>query len=244
MNKEQLIQKNISNLTNLFKQMGVINLKTNINENIYASKSWPNRFWIDYKYTKEQTLNLLEEESLQKANYIVPLWQDEKELIDVFEKAGYEVLFEQIGMYLDLEKYQEEKNTVLNIESISSKEDILLWTQIASDSFGYIIDENIIEKLNENDEITLLLAYFENKAVGTALLFENSEVIGIHLVGVPKENRKKGYAKSIMQEAINLAKTKKYEYMTLQASALGLGIYKKLGFKEHFLQRNFYKKQS
>ena len=44
-----------------------------------------------------------------------------------------------------------------------------------------------------------------------------------------------------MKKAISFSKEKNIKTMVLQASLLGLGIYKRLGFEESFILRNYQK---
>ena len=209
------------------------------------SDSWPNRLWMPYSYNIQDLKKAIAIELKKNKSYILSLWEHDKE---VFEKAKqeleereYKVLFEQVGMYLDLSLVDIDKNTNLDIKHIKSKEDVLRWIDIASKSFRYEIDKNVISKIVKNKDISLLLGYKNGVAVTTALLYENSSVIGVHMVGVPKEYRKQGIAQNMMNKIINFSKQKNIHIMTLQASTLGLGIYKRLGFRENFILKNYQK---
>ncbi len=83
------------------------------------------------------------------------------------------------------------------------------------------------------------LVHFEEKPIGTLTLFQTGNVMGIHGVGVIPEMRKKGFAEEIMKFAINEAIDVGCEYAQLQASALGKGIYTRLGFEDLFLITNY-----
>lgn len=245
MNNNQLIQNNIENLTNLFKVMGAKQEEISNNKKLHLSDSWPNRLWMPYDYNKDDLQEAINTDSKKEKSYILSLWERDKELfqesIKELESKEYKVLFKQIGMYLDLNATNVEENNDLEIKIANTKEEIKLWTKIASESFGYEIDVNIIEKIAEDENTYLLLAYKNGVAVATTLLFENSSVMGVHLVGVPKEHRAQGIAENIMKRAITLSKEKKINIMVLQASLLGLGIYQRLGFKQNFMLRNYQK---
>lgn len=146
-------------------------------------------------------------------------------------------------MYLNMNELDINLNKDLEIKQVHSKEDIELWTKIASLCFSYKIDSEIIYKVSKDSNINLLLAYKENIPVGTALLYQNSSVMGIHLVGVLQKYRKQGIADNIMKRAISISKEKRIDFMVLQASMLGLGIYEKLGFKKSFILKNYQKKE-
>ncbi len=248
MNTQQLEQNNINNLRNLFKTMGSSSFFSTDQKSFNISDSWPGRLWGVYDYTLSDT-KVLMNKALEELNpYTISLWDKKDEStslsIKALEDNGFSVSFEQIAMVLDLKDYVNEKdNNNLDMKYISSREDINTWVEIASSSFSYEINVDVIQNTSKDENVKLLLAYKDGNAVGTALIFSNSDVAGIHLVGVPSVNRGQGIAKSIMLETINFAQEKQIPFMTLQASALGVGIYKRLGFKEQFLLKNYMKKQ-
>ena len=245
MNIDELKQNNINNLRSLFRLMGTKKESISNDEKLSLSNSWPNRLWMPYSYDMQDLQRAISLEEKYEKSYIVSLWEYDKELfqqaVKELESKGYRVLFEQVGMYLDLKLADINKDNNLDVQHIKSKEDISTWVNIASKSFGYEIDENVILKIVNDEDIYLLLGYKNGVAVSTALLYENSSVMGVHMVGVPKEHRSQGIAQNMMHEVINLAKQKNVHVMTLQASALGLGIYKRLGFEENFTLRNYQK---
>ncbi len=245
MNKNNLIKNNINNLTNLFKLMGSQEKKISNNKILNLSNSWPNRLWMPYDYTNEDLQETIEIEIQKEKSYIISLWEYDTKIynqaVQNLESKNYKVLFEQIGMFLEVNKTQIKENNNLEIKFAKTEEEISTWVKIASESFGSSIDENIIKKIAKDENTYLLLAYKNSLAVATTLLYKNSDVMGVHLVGVPKEHRAQGIAENIMKRAINFSKEKNIETMVLQASALGLGIYKRLGFEENFILRNYQK---
>lgn len=79
----------------------------------------------------------------------------------------------------------------------------------------------------------------KEKPVGTTLTFKTNNVIVVHSVGIPPENYRRGYAEQIMKALINMGITNNNDYMVLQASDMGKGLYLKLGFEEDFLIKNY-----
>lgn len=244
MNKNILEESNIENLTNLFKLMGY----EKQNNSLYKSNSWPNKLWSDYNYNKSNIESLIKIALDEKNMYTLPIWDKNdgtfKSSIKTLENKGFKLSFEQIVMVLDLKSAELTKSNELEIKYINSKEDIAKWVDVASNAFNYKISLKVIEQISNNKNIKLLLAYKDNNTVGTALLFNDSNVMGVHLVGVLNGNRGAGIGKSIMLEAIHYSKIQNLKYMTLQASTLGLGIYKRLGFKEQFILKNFVRKEN
>jgi len=248
MNTKQLEQNNINNLRNLFKTMGSTSYTYEENKSFDISNSWPGRLWGAYDYTLDDTKVLINKALEESKPYTISLWDKKDESTTLSTQSlkdnGFVVSFEQIAMALDLKDYVvEEDNNNLDFKYVNSSEDVNTWVQIASSSFSHQINGDVIQNIVKDENVTLLLASMDGKAVGTALIFAHSNVAGIHLVGVPLANRGQGIAKSIMLETISFAQKQKIPFMTLQASNLGLGIYKRLGFKEQFVLTNYMKKQ-
>lgn len=83
------------------------------------------------------------------------------------------------------------------------------------------------------------MVHFKETAIGTLTLFQTEKIMGIHGVGVIPEMRKKGFAEEIMKFAINEAIDADAQYAQLQASDLGKDIYRRLGFEDLFLIKNY-----
>jgi len=246
MNTKQLEQNNINNLRNLFKTMGSTTQAYSENKSIEISNTWPSRIWTYFDEGLNDTQALIKHALSTSRALTISLCdkQDENTSLSIqaLEDSGFAVTFEQVAMVLDVNESLYERKGNLEIKYIKEKNEIETWVDIASTSFSNSISSEVIQAISKDKNVYLLLAYEDNVPVGTALAFNNCGVIGIHLVGVPTKNRGKGIAQSIMVETIELAKREKVNYMTLQASQLGLGIYKRLGFKEQFVLKNYMKK--
>lgn len=139
-------------------------------------------------------------------------------------------------MSLKLEKsYDLNENFKLLL--VSNKKEATIWAELFQKSFGYVIGDKTVLKTLKN--INYYLALDGNKPVGTTLTFETDSIIGAHSVGVPPHNRRKGYADKIMKALINKGIENNNEYMVLQASEMGKGLYLKLGFQANFLIKNY-----
>ena len=112
-----------------------------------------------------------------------------------------------------------------------------VWAELYPKAFGYRISEEIIEK--SCGSIEFYLASKHGEPVGTLIVYQTGDIVGIHGIGVSPEMRRQGFAEEIMKFAINRAIDLKASYATLQASAMGRGLYDKLGFKEDFTIKNY-----
>lgn len=76
--------------------------------------------------------------------------------------------------------------------------------------------------------------------IGVYELFESCEVANL---AVKKEFRRKGIAKALLYEAIEGAKSRKREFITLEvrpSNTAALGLYESLGFEKAGLRKGFY----
>ena len=231
---------NIANLTALWTKVG--RLVGDYNE-VKACESssvkhsqWPNKIWVK-EGLKAQLLDHLAEQMIaSEIDLIFPHWDIYADEIENIASDFFIQKSEQTGMSLKLDQAFEISN-LLTFKRVSEPEDAKLWTSIYPKCFGYVISEEILSKTK--NEIAYYLFYANEEIVGTAIYFPTEEVVGIHGVGILPEMRKKGFADEIMKILLNKAISESIPYATLQASPLGKGIYKRLGFTEDFSIKNY-----
>ncbi|OCK43494.1 hypothetical protein BA195_01965 [Tenacibaculum soleae] len=242
MKKEKNIQqKNIENLTELWKTVGVyFNGYHQFPAFEYAEvfgTQWPNRLWFDQKIDQKNIDEIKSKLAITSSNITIPIWDYyPNNNIQLFVANDFKLKFEQVGMSLKLEtSYELNENFKLLL--VSNEKEANIWAELFQKSFGYVIGDKTVLKTLKN--INYYLALDGNKPVGTTLTFETDSIIGAHSVGVPPHNRRKGYADKIMKALINKGIENNNEYMVLQASEMGKGLYLKLGFQADFLIKNY-----
>ncbi|SHH71588.1 GNAT family N-acetyltransferase [Flavobacterium defluvii] len=240
MNNINLIKDNIDNLTTLWKTVAAPLLSYHtagfLEFSQIKNSGWPNRLWFREDITEKDFIQIME---IMEKNpgLVIPYWDifgsDSK---DLFEKNGFKIRIELMAMALKLgEKFPLQNN--LTFKRVLNEEDAKTWSDIYPLSFSYVISKETLVHNYENAKFYLV--HFEEKAIGTLTLFQTGNIMGIHGVGVISEMRKKGFAEEIMKFAINEAIDANCNYAQLQASALGKGIYTRLGFEDLFLITNY-----
>lgn len=240
MTKIDLIKDNIDNLTTLWKTVATPLLSYHQNDfsefSQIKNSGWPNRLWFREDITKEnlpQILKIMEE----NPGLVIPYWDifgsNSKE---IFENNGFKIRIQLMAMALKLSKKFPLQNN-LTFRRVLNEEDAKTWSDIYPLSFSYVISKETLVHNFEN--VKFYLVHFEEKPIGTLTLFQTEKTMGIHGVGVIPEMRKKGFAEEIMKFALNEAIDADCEYAQLQASALGKGIYTRLGFEDLFLITNY-----
>lgn len=124
----------------------------------------------------------------------------------------------------------------LRLEFLEVNEDNEQYEVIKENCYTYFCD------FLENGLCDVVLAEEDDRIVGTAIVFYYQSVPSVFNVSgknayitsmyVKEECRRKGIATIMLQQLIDNAKKKGYSIIMLNASEMGKGLYKKLGFTE------------
>ena len=146
------------------------------------------------------------------------------------------------GMVLDIEEYQlVTKEEHSNIRIVDNEESLEKYAKVIAENWSPP-DENVItyynqtakQYLDQKNRVTLLIYYHEGKPVSTVELFAtDDQTIGFYGFATLEAYRGKGIGSTLMTFALNKSKEWGYKNAILQASEDGIGIYRKMGFKEY-----------
>lgn len=237
----ELVQSNIKNLSALWESAGRpfqgFFADDELGYSRVLNSDWPNRIWLK-QILDEPLLNRVKELISSSA---IPLsfsyWDDFGSPDFLFlEKNGFAKKSEQIGMSLVLQEKFENKGNI-HLKRVTEWDQAITWAEIYPQSFGYQISPRILMETKEH--IIFYLIYLGRLPIGTAITFQTGNEIGIHGVGVVPEMRKRGFADEAMACILNQAIEDGLSHAFLQASAMGEGIYKRMGFQTDFLQTNY-----
>ncbi|WP_394777091.1 GNAT family N-acetyltransferase [Flavobacterium sp.] len=240
MKNRDLIEDNINNLTGLWKTVATTFLSYHKNNTFEYCKiensGWPNKLWLRHDITKKDLPDIIK---IMQSNsgLALPCWDifgtKSYEILDAY---GFEIKSQQVAMALKLDQKFTLQNN-LEYKRVLNSEDAKIWSDLYPNAFGYVISKEIL--IHNHNEVQFYLVYHENQPIGTFMLFQSNNNIGIHGVGVIPEMRRKGFAEEIMKFVLNLSIDLKADYALLQASAMGKDIYTRLGFKELFTIKNY-----
>jgi len=238
---ENLNQQNINNLTTLWtivgNAFGRYQQDHHFNVSQVTGSEWPNRIWFNEAVTGAALSAAVDAIKNNQVPLTVSHWGDfENGLRPLFEAASFEVRSEQIGMSLKLSEPFEQLNRI-QLESVTTPEQAKIWEELYPQSFGYSISAEILHKTKE--AVQFYLVRKAQQAIGTAIVLESNGIVGIHGVGIIPDFRKQGFAEEVMAVLLNNAIANNTKLATLQSSAMGKNIYKKLGFTEDFLMTNY-----
>ncbi|WFO16194.1 GNAT family N-acetyltransferase [Cellulophaga baltica 4] len=240
------IKSNIENLTSLWRTASEpfdsYFSETDFNYSLIENSEWPNRLWF-HNDINEAKISLAKEKISSTPTILtVPYWNIyNSNSFQLLEENGFTLKFEQIGMSLK-PNHSFTELSGLNLKKVSTKKETELWSVLFSKSFGYFISPILLNKCQENTNYYIV--YYNNEAIGTAILHITNKTVGIHSVGIIPKQRRKGYAEQVMKLLINQSIEINSDYITLQSSKMGKDLYLKLGFEEQFTIKNYALQQS
>ncbi|TWF31835.1 acetyltransferase (GNAT) family protein [Chitinophaga polysaccharea] len=234
-------EKNIHNLTSLWtlagNAAGQYFQQNDFSYCLVPGSEWPNRIWLNNHADAATIRTVADVIKNTPVPLTVSYWNHtQQDLHPVFEQLGFSVKSEQTGMSLKLDKAFEQLNR-LNLVRITTPEQAAAWEALYPLSFGYRITADILNKTSE--DVQYYLVYHQQEAMGTAIVHETGNLMGIHGVGIVPAYRKQGFAEEVMAILLNSALAQQKEMATLQSSAMGKNIYLKLGFAADFKMTNY-----
>ncbi|GAA0189516.1 hypothetical protein GCM10009122_49890 [Fulvivirga kasyanovii] len=242
MKKEELVIKNIGNLTSLWQTVGEMANSQTSGETfdycIIPYSEWPNRLWFHHDLNEEGVSQAKEVLLSTQKNITIPYWDIYQSNSDQLLAAnGFEVRFEQVGMSLKL-GHSYDVPQKLSFKKVENEKEAQLWESLFGQAFGYLISHKLLTPHYNNTDF--IIVYHNEAPVGTAVLHHPSdEVIGIHAMGIIPDARRQGLAEMLMKMILNDSIRQEFSFTTLQASAMGKGLYTKLGFEEQFTMKNY-----
>lgn len=243
MGTQNIDKANIDNLCALWIAMGATPLPAPLPPGLRLCESWPHRCWLDGDATDQEVATLLTHIDHLPQRGIVPVWPRLHGGAERLEAAlvdhGYTVRAALTAMALDLEGAAGVGEEDDKTETVNTPEGLDAWTAICSQAFGYSIDGEVVHRLAADSRAVFFLAHADGEGAATALTFQTGDTIGIHQVGVPKAFRGRGIAQRLMAHVMAHCHASGSRYVTLQASAAGEGIYRKIGFEAQFAVRNY-----
>lgn len=236
--KKNSIQKNIDNLTSLWRTVGkqakAHHLEKNLEWSDIEYSQWPNRLWFA-ESDKQPDLKEVREVLKQAKAKVTISYMDTGLPLPDFEGSGLDQVSELVGMSVSLDgNYEAEGVELLGVET---KEDAEHWSDLFEQAFGYHISPRLL--LHDYPNTSFYRIGKKGKMAGTAIVHYTGEVVGVHAMGVISEFRRQGLARQVMNSILYQAKQDGFELATLQASVMGKQLYLDLGFQEEFLMKNY-----
>ncbi|RUO41998.1 hypothetical protein CWE22_07605 [Pseudidiomarina aestuarii] len=216
------LKKNYMNLLDLWRCYGA-----KAQNGLWFSTSWPHRVWHESLDT-QQTLLSLRQNELNSKQQLVLISAPESGL----EGLQADVSLTFMHLLIPQEHQAIAEGTDLELLDSHDEAGIGAFKQMCSDGFGYPMEVAPLQRAAQEDGVKLGFLRVHGERVATVLLYRQGKTIGVFQVAVPSAFRGKGYATEVMLHCIKWAQQQGAEVMTLQASEMGLNLYRRLGFEE------------
>jgi GNAT superfamily N-acetyltransferase len=158
---------------------------------------------------------------------------------EVLEARGLQFSGNYVGMALEPKMLSSSPPLPeLRIEEVDGSRKIRHWLQPFTVCFAApeIVKKHFQEygckRLGDSSKEVWLVGYCEDLPVSTAAYVINSGVIMLHSVTTLPQFRRRGYARRIMETAINHALKRVRLPICLYSSPMGMQLYKNMGFVE------------
>lgn len=139
-------------------------------------------------------------------------------------------IFDAMELFLDLLKPIVEPP--LEVEVVSSSKSLKSFVDVLIQSYeapSFLAQS--VESLLQNGEMIHLIGKTNGNPVSVASLAIDNDLVGIYHVGTIPDERKKGFASSLMRYALKLAKSKGCKSSVLTSTPMANNLYRKLGYE-------------
>lgn len=237
-----VLQANMRNLTKLWEtggeRSGRVRRQERYTMSVVVGADWPNKLWFHERISEPDWRQALDEVITYQLTVLI--WgSDVGYHASLLEQSGLTEKTPLTGMSLELARFHPEVQAKVHLERVRTARQAELWANLFAEAFGYRLGVPTI--LFTQDVVDYYIGFAGSQPFGTAVLYqEEAAVVGIHSMGVIPHQRRKGYARALLNMVLAEARERKAELVTLQASAMGKGLYEQLGFKPDFLIHQFY----
>ena len=212
------------------------------NDVMYSKWAFPTaKAGFNPTYAEKINKKVLQEIITETQNYKTMLATPQKDLHKKYPK--FLDFSEEVIIYGLKQRSLFNVSGSLRLKTVKTKEDLILWGQIASKIYDKYDIDFIYESFKTDlrkKYATYFIFYNNNQPIGVSQVIRGAGYSSVYWVGVLSEHRNKGYGLELTKQTLNYEiKHGHYEFI-LSASDLGLIIYKKLGFKpiETFYEYN------
>lgn len=167
----------------------------------------------------------------------------DRELIAAAERGGLKAAYEMPEMVLDRAAEEQPPPPDVELRRVRSAEDAHQYWQVAIASYASLGFPPEVFAYYESDEgltadnLAAFLAHVDGHPAGIAMTIVSHGVAGIYWVGCMEEARGRGLGRAMTTAAVNAGLEMGAETASLQASPMGEGLYRQMGFETIFNYR-------
>lgn len=207
-----------------------------------ANSDWPNRiFRANFNMTnvKEKIRTGVEEIKLGKRPkfWTVTPSNSPKDLGEQLIAHGFYKHTVQSGMAIDLLTINikpVQQDSELKIHCCCDLATLRQWKFVSDTAFNRNVDFDIFVKMLNEKSIRFYTGSIHDQVVATLMISYSTTFAGLHSVTTHPDYRKRGIAGAMVLTALHDIQKQGYPLAVLQASPLGEGVYREIGFKKYF----------
>jgi len=139
-------------------------------------------------------------------------------------------------MYLEDYKKRESENTGFVISNVTEKEQLADWLNIVNSALfgGELVTLEQFSDVLALDNTYFYLGIMDGRPVTACMTILDGDTSVLEMVATLEEHRRKGFASAVIDKALRDSRHMGVKTVSLRAEADGVGVYRKLGFKECF----------
>ncbi len=166
----------------------------------------------------------------------------EKDFLPLLSQRGYtEAAPETVMTLLDLPDKNPYRGE-LEIRRVASPQELAQAQVVIETSYSLPAGSGpfvVTERLLKLPDSELFVGYADNQPVCTSMLVKTGPVAGIYWVATLDKFRNQGFGKAITVQSLVAGRNRGCTFASLQASALGKPVYRKLGFENPYNYQNY-----
>lgn len=152
-------------------------------------------------------------------------------------KNGFQLRQQWCGMAMDLAELQREYSLPPEVEIIKVQDQNSMrdWVHVVNLAMfgGSGVDINLHTQMSNRQNVGYYLLYINGKPSSTSMLFISDGVVGIYMVSTLSCYRDRGFGTAVTRAPLLDAESLGCSLGVLEATKLGEGIYRRLGFKDY-----------
>lgn len=169
--------------------------------------------------------------------------EEDRELIAQAEQAGFKGVYEMPEMVLDQRPEPAVAPAGVELRQVASRRDADDYWQVAVAAYASNGFPPEVFAFYENDDglrgdnVVAFLAHLDGKPAGIAMTIVSHDIAGIYWVGCTEKARRRGLGRTMTASAVSAGLDIGATTASLQASPMGEGLYRQMGFETLFNYR-------
>jgi ribosomal protein S18 acetylase RimI-like enzyme len=169
--------------------------------------------------------------------------KEDRDLIEAAEEAGLQAVFEMPEMVRAGRVEERPLPTGAELRPVASGSDFDAYWEVAADAYATVgFPREVFAHYEDReglgaDNVAAFLAWLDGRPAGIAMTIVSHGVAGIYWVGSREEARGRGLGWAVTAAATNAGFEMGAEIASLQASPMGEGLYRRMGYESVFAYR-------